>query len=291
MLAFIIALYALSWLMQISAILIAKRKARASLETTSISELIPQKLVGLTMLTPAIVLFVFIGLGHIELDWAALSFGLPTFFGIALGLAVPILYTFVAFCVLKRFADLKNFSIEKHEGGRWKLTAFNLLLDKRFPPPKKPIIYILDILLCIMLLTLFLSPLALGEELVWRGYMQPIFVEQFGIYGFILIGLIWGFWHLPLNLAGYNAPETSKLNAFVLFILQTISMSAIFGLLLIWTESIWSVVVAHAANNVLEGFLRTFLAPRISHPKFILIEVSVYVFFGTLAFGLIYLII
>lgn len=48
---------------------------------------------------------------------------------------------------------------------------------------------------------------ALGEELGWRGYLQH---ELRGL-GFwtssALIGLIWGVWHWPIILMGYNYPQ------------------------------------------------------------------------------------
>lgn len=48
---------------------------------------------------------------------------------------------------------------------------------------------------------------ALGEELMWRGYLW----ERLRGRGFwpasLEIGLYWGFWHAPLILLGYNYPQ------------------------------------------------------------------------------------
>ncbi len=48
---------------------------------------------------------------------------------------------------------------------------------------------------------------ALGEEIGWRGFLQ----RELGFMGFwrssLLIGLIWGGWHIPLVLHGHNYPE------------------------------------------------------------------------------------
>lgn len=54
---------------------------------------------------------------------------------------------------------------------------------------------------------------ALGEELMWRGYLW----EKLKAQGFwpasLEIGLYWGFWHAPLILMGYNYPQHPLLGA------------------------------------------------------------------------------
>ena len=48
-----------------------------------------------------------------------------------------------------------------------------------------------------------------GEEYGWRYFLQPAIQERIGKRrGAIVVGLIWGIWHLPINMF-YYSPETS----------------------------------------------------------------------------------
>jgi len=67
-------------------------------------------------------------------------------------------------------------------------------------------------LLLAFALTVFAGPLLnlpifLGEEVGWRGFMNPRLRALFGRPGLLLGGLIWALWHLPLILAGHNYPH------------------------------------------------------------------------------------
>ena len=68
----------------------------------------------------------------------------------------------------------------------------------------------------------------------------------------LLTGVIWGIWHWPVILMGYNygtsyfgAPFLGPL-AMVWF---TLSLGVIFGWLTIKAESVWPAVIAHGALN------------------------------------------
>ena len=50
-------------------------------------------------------------------------------------------------------------------------------------------------MVAVMLMMLFLGPI---EELGWRGVLQPLLQRRMApVWAGILIGAIWGFWHLP----------------------------------------------------------------------------------------------
>lgn len=50
-------------------------------------------------------------------------------------------------------------------------------------------------------------PIFLGEEIGWRGFMNPRLTALFGKPGLILGGAIWALWHLPIILLGHNYPQ------------------------------------------------------------------------------------
>ena len=45
-----------------------------------------------------------------------------------------------------------------------------------------------------------------GEEYGWRGYLQSELFKLGRVRGVLLLGVIWGAWHWPLILMGYNYP-------------------------------------------------------------------------------------
>lgn len=47
----------------------------------------------------------------------------------------------------------------------------------------------------------------LGEEIGWRGYLLPSLMPLGKWKAYLLLGVIWGLWHAPLVLAGFNYGE------------------------------------------------------------------------------------
>lgn len=93
-------------------------------------------------------------------------------------------------------------------------------------------------------------PFTLGEELGWRGYLQPRLMRRFGSrMGLIAVGTIWGFWHVPLIWMGYNFPRHPIVGAFVQMPLICIAWAGFQGWLYVRSRNIWVPSVAHAAVN------------------------------------------
>lgn len=93
-----------------------------------------------------------------------------------------------------------------------------------------------------------------GEEYGWRGFLQPLMQRRFGARkGVVLLGVLWGLWHLPLNLFFYS-PQTS-LQSIVNQIVVCISLGAFFGWAYLKTKTIWVPVILHFLNNNLIAVL------------------------------------
>lgn len=92
--------------------------------------------------------------------------------------------------------------------------------------------------------------LALGEELGWRGYLQKEWTPSNSLFNFVVIGVIWGWWHLPGILLGHNYPDYPILGGFVLMPIVTILFSIAFGVTFNKKRVIWVPVIFHGAVNI-----------------------------------------
>lgn len=118
--------------------------------------------------------------------------------------------------------------------------------------------FVLNLLLTVSFASVLFGLIGgLGEELGWRGYLQLEISKKYGVLkGTVVVGLVWGLWHLPANLAGLNNATYPVVNALITFPLFTIALSSLFGWLQRKTESAYFPAFAHGANNcIAAGFL------------------------------------
>jgi membrane protease YdiL (CAAX protease family) len=106
---------------------------------------------------------------------------------------------------------------------------------------------------------ILVAPILFGEEFGWRGYLQPRLFPKQPVLSAVGTGIIWAYWHLPLNLRGGNFPDNPKLGAWLIYPVAAIFLSIIFGWLVLKTGSIWSSSLAHAATNAVGGTLSVIL--------------------------------
>src|SRR5262249_27137547 len=91
---------------------------------------------------------------------------------------------------------------------------------------------------------------ALGEELGWRGYLVPRLVRGEVPRPFVVSGVIWGLYHLPLILWGNYATSGQPLASAALFMALTVLGGVFFAWLRMSSGSIWPPVLAHAVHNI-----------------------------------------
>lgn len=95
--------------------------------------------------------------------------------------------------------------------------------------------------------------LVVGEELGWRGYAQPELEKRYSpLVAALILGVLWGFWHLPNffipSLPHYDIPMPA-------FVIYTTGLSVLAAWLLKYTRgSVLMASLLHGATNTF-GFL------------------------------------
>lgn len=100
---------------------------------------------------------------------------------------------------------------------------------------------------------------AFGEEFGWRGFLQ----KELAPLGFwpssIIIGLLWGVWHLPLVIGGYNYPGAPILGIMMMTVFTT-AWSPVLAYLVVWSGSVVPAAMAHGTINAIGGTTFLFIA-------------------------------
>ena len=89
---------------------------------------------------------------------------------------------------------------------------------------------------------------AFGEELGWRGLL----LKELKTIGFwrssLVIGFLWGLWHLPVIVNGYNYPGHPVAGP-IMMTLVTILLSPLIGYVRLRAESVFAAAVFHGTFN------------------------------------------
>jgi hypothetical protein len=98
------------------------------------------------------------------------------------------------------------------------LHSYGMKTELPFPP-----IYMALILFFV---SIFISPwmnsfFGLGEEIGWRGFLLPRLMSFGKTKAYIILGIIWGFWHLPLITVGFIYTDSPVLGIAIMCMFTT----------------------------------------------------------------------
>lgn len=146
---------------------------------------------------------------------------------VLLGVVIPFIYLFIPYRIYWTMHP-ENFS---YSG-----VAFSVVL-------KDLVVYTIVYVL-ISLIT------ALGEEIGWRGFMLPAFMQRLGDKGALAaVSIFWCLWHFPLLIFGDYMEGTPLWYQLIAFTLCIFPVGIIAGILTIQSKSVWPAAFLHAAHN------------------------------------------
>jgi membrane protease YdiL (CAAX protease family) len=140
------------------------------------------------------------------------------------------------------------------------LNAFLGLGGAKLLPPGVPSglslnsFVVLALLQSVLLAPILAIVIAFGEEFGWRGYLQSELFKLGRVRGVLLLGIIWGAWHWPLILMGYDYPRHPFLGM-LLMTLYTTGLAVVLGYAVLRSGSVLLSAYLHALNNQVVAFI------------------------------------
>jgi uncharacterized protein len=122
------------------------------------------------------------------------------------------------------------------------------------------VIVVIQILFACTLAPLINVLFTLGEELGWRGFLLPHLLPLGQWKAIIISGIIWGVWHAPVIVQGFNYPGYPILGIFMMIVFCVL-LGTIFSWLYLNTKSPWSAALAHGSVNAVAGLPILFFKP------------------------------
>ena len=138
------------------------------------------------------------------------------------------------------------------------LIAIVTMINVGEPTPGKPMGSLLAILTFVGVPIGTL--LAFGEEFGWRGYLLPKLLPLGEVKAALIVGLIWGPWHLPMLIVGLNYPGQPIIAVLAVFLLSATLLSFLHTRF--YVASGYSLI----AVALLHGSLNTF-SDRLTDPE------------------------
>lgn len=107
----------------------------------------------------------------------------------------------------------------------WRLTSFYTTIASTgvdmSTAPDPTLLLVGLFFLSLITAPFFNSIFGLGEEWGWRGFLLPRLLPLGKTRAYLLLGVIWGLWHAPLVLIGFNYPNYPLLGVLFMVLLTT----------------------------------------------------------------------
>ena len=136
-------------------------------------------------------------------------------------------------------------------------SAFAAQLESALPPgtPLPPVGLVVGAQIAsIPIAALVNAVFAFGEELGWRGWLVPALRPLGTGTALLASGAIWGLWHSPIILLGYNFGRTD-ISGVLFMVGGCVAWGVLLGWLRLRSASVWPAVVAHGALNASAGLV------------------------------------
>lgn len=142
------------------------------------------------------------------------------------------------------------------------LGTFPGRLDRIFGVPIPGSIYPIALVLLFVAVALIGLPLSglaavFGEEYGWRGFLLDELAVAGRVRGALLVGLVWGAWHIPIILRGVHTYPPTALGL-LLGLLFFVLWGAVQSYAVFKTGSIWVAAFMHGVINSVYSFLLTY---------------------------------
>ncbi|GAB3277111.1 CPBP family intramembrane glutamic endopeptidase [Parasphingorhabdus pacifica] len=112
----------------------------------------------------------------------------------------------------------------------------------------------------VFLLGWFNVAAAFGEEWGWRGYLLPNLIPLGQPGAFLVTGVLWGLWHAPVLVLGYNYPTVPVVVSFIMMVCFCTLVGVLLGWLRLVSRSVWPPAIAHGFLNASAGLPLIFVA-------------------------------
>jgi uncharacterized protein len=105
---------------------------------------------------------------------------------------------------------------------------------------------------------------ALAEEWGWRGWLLPALLPLGRWPAILLVGVLWGLWHAPIVLLGYDYPLQPAPLRLLLMVGFCVVVGSLLGWLRLRSGSVWPSAIGHGFVNAAAGLPVVFAAA--DHP-------------------------